>query len=104
MTKLERFCRDDHRRQVIADNIDIIREGVDALLDELIGGKINEGIPNPDVGNSYYQQSTGGKHIRDGLERLTQPVQEMRPPEGRRQFTEADRETLRERRQRNDEP
>lgn len=94
MTKTQTFQADASKRDRLREALPVVLEAVDAILDGLIYPKNNVGAANDTVGNNFYQQLVGAKHIRTNLTVLTQ---EAKPPEelkGRRQYTEADREML----------
>lgn len=96
-TKIEEFTDDETKRRAIEQVLPLIREGLEALKEELEAGKTNEGLANPVIGNGYFQQIVGARYLITNLERLTRIVKKVKPPEPRRQFTEADREMLAQR-------
>ena len=96
MTKTQTFQADESKRDQLRDALPVVMEAVDALLDELIYAKGNVGVANDVVGNNFYQHLVGAKHVRVGLTRLTQEAKPAEELKGRRQFTEADREMLKQ--------
>ena len=94
MTKLEKFVADEAKRDTLEKALPVVIEALEALKDQLEAGHVNEGVPNPDVGNSYYQQVVGARHLIINLPFLTRPLSKKQMPEPRRQYTEADRGEL----------
>jgi len=94
MTKTEAFTRDEAKRNQLAGSLPVVLEALEALKDELESGKVNEGVGNPVIGNSYFQQCMGARYLIKGVSRLTAREVSSKAPTGRRQFTEADREEL----------
>lgn len=97
MTKYERFTNDEAKRDQLRQVLPLVIEALEALKDQLEAGKINEGIANPQIGNSYFQQIVGAKYLMDHLPALTNAPKQIKGPTPRRQFTEADRAELKRR-------
>lgn len=97
MSKLEDFVRHEENRERLRKELPFIRMALEAVKEVLEGKRINEGIVNPNIGNAYFQQLAGANYLITGLEELVNPKPKVDPPTARRQFTEADREMLKER-------
>jgi hypothetical protein len=96
MTKIEKFTQDETKRDWVAKNLPLITEALEALKEDLEVGTINEGLANPVVGNSYLQQTVGINYAIRHMSDLVGVKQPKKNPQPRRQFTEADREFLKE--------
>ncbi len=94
MTKTEAFTRDEAKRNQLARVLPVVVEALEALKDQIETGKLNEGVVNPVIGNSYFQQLMGARYLIQNLPGLTELKQERAAPEGRRQYTEEDRGML----------
>jgi len=98
MTKIENFTRDEAKRDELNKALPVVIEALEALKDSLEAGRINEGLASPDVGNAYFQQIVGAKYLIDHLPELVNPTKKVATPAGRRQYTEADRDELKRKR------
>lgn len=94
MTKTEAFTRDEAKRTILLNALPVVLEALEAAKDELEAARVNAGVPNDTVGNSYFQQIVGARHLIQRLPELTRVPTEPKTPLGRRQYTEADRDTL----------
>lgn len=96
MSKFEEFVSDEVNREHLRKEMPFFLKALEAVKEQLEAGRINEGIVNPNIGNAYFQQLAGANHLINGLKELTKPKPQIKPPTARRQFTEADREALKE--------
>ena len=96
MSKLDDFVRDEANREHLRKELPFFLMALEAVKEQLEGKRVNEGIVNPNIGNAYFQQLAGANHLINGLGELTKPKPKIDPPTARRQFTEADREMLKE--------
>lgn len=94
MTKIETFQTNEVKRDTLAKALPVVLEALEAVKDELEYSRVNAGVPNDTVGNSFFQQIVGARHLIVNLPKLTKAPSEVKPLEGRRQFTEADRDIL----------
>jgi len=96
MTKIEEFTQHEGKRTQLAENLPLFKEALEALREKLEVGTVNEGVVNPVIGNSYLQQIVGLTYAIRHLEDLTTIKKASKGPQPRRQFTEEDREFLKQ--------
>ena len=99
MTKTQTFQANEGKRDRLRKALPVVLEALEAAKDELEAGIVNEGLVNPNIGNSCFQQIVGARFM---IKRVATIVDEAPTPkavEGRPVYTEADRDTLRKRQQ-----
>ena len=96
MTKAQKFQSDEGKRDILRTNYNVVIEALEALKEGLEANRVNAGVADPQVGNAYFQQIVGARHLIANLMDLTKAPSEVRQPEPRRLFTEADRELLKQ--------
>jgi len=96
MTKTQTFQADESKRDQLRDALPVVMEALDAIKDELEYGKVNAGVTSDVVGNSFFQQIVGAKYLITNLEKMTRVAKVPTELKGRRQFTEDDRDMLKQ--------
>ena len=99
MTKTQTFQADESKKETLRQALPVVLEALEAIKDGLESNRTNMGLTDPNIGNGCFQQIVGARHLIAELPKMTKEAPTAKPLEGRRQFTEADRETLEKKRE-----